>query len=603
MKIKYSYITIVFFIFNYTSIFSQPNLFNVKEGNLSTLTNNERKTYDSFINNKDVISIEFIELGIKDFTNIKSFVISHLEHTTIVKTIGLDFRAQNDIGWFGVLSDETGIFVTQIGEMYHSKFYLGENPYSIYSISKNVHLLIRFHQDAVIAMCNTGKEEIKAHFDKFNKIPKEIIYKKNKNFFLPDDNCNIRALILYTTDADNSLNMQLISQGMVDETNLAYIQSQVNFRMELARSTNVTYTEVNTESVQTAYGVTSYIQDDLIRVRNGTNGFGNIPTLRNLYKADVVALIRGSGLGGNPGFFGQAYGVPTGSFDPIQENAFVLIGNSNLTSLIGGRFTFAHEIAHVQGARHDNHSATPNYARGYVINNTSNGIRTIMATNQSTNCTISNSGCRINFFSNPNVIYGGQYIGTATNNNVRRLNETANIVRNFRITNDNLTATTETIANEHTSHHLANNSITTSGSLLYQSGSLGTMRAGTSITLMPGFYASSGSQLRIYTNPNACQALPVNIKNSEIVENRASSSLIPRVRIYPNPSIDYVVIEFLEGNHFEKVYLTDQLGRHLIDKVIESDTELYLDISAFNPGLYFLNLDNIHIEKLVIANK
>ena len=386
--------------------------------------------------------------------------------------------------------------------------------------------------------------------------------------------------------------MQVISQGMIDETNLAYIQSGVNFRMELARSSNVAYTEVNTVTAQNVYGINSNIQDDLIRVRNGTNGFENIPALRDLYRADVVALIRGTGLGGNNTFWGQAFGVPTGAFNPASENGFVLLGNTTSTTLIGGRFSFAHEIAHVQGGRHDNHNAAPDYARGFVINNVNNGIRTIMATNQVTGCTNTNTGCRINFFSNPNVQFNGQNVGTATNNNARRLNETANLVRNFRMANDNLTATAETIANEHTSNHLANSTISTSGSLVYQSGSISTMRAGSSITLAQGFHANSGSQLRIYTNVNPCQTLPVNFNDGEISENRVRAENFNEVKIFPNPGIDYLNIEFSKVGIFESLYLTDNLGRRFLDKNIGGNEQLRLDVSGLKSGIYFINFVN-----------
>lgn len=601
MKNKISLIVIFFLCIFIDSIYSQANFFTVVEKEDVKLSELENESYRRFLDNSDVVSIEFVKIENTDFSTKNLFLINYKGYSTIAKSIGLDLREKNNIGWFGELTDGTGIFVTEIEGLFFSKFYLGDDPYSIYSLSDSVHLLIRFHQEAVITRCLSGGQEKVVKFNKFKTTQDQV--NTTSNLFLADDNCNLRVLILYTTAANNALNMQLISQGMVDETNLAYIQSGVNFRMELARSSNVAYTEVNTQTVQNVYGANPDIQDDLIRVRNGTNGFGNIPALRDLYRADVVALIRGTGLGGNNTFWGQAFGVPTGAFNPAPENGFVLLGNTTSTTLIGGRFSFAHEIAHVQGGRHDNHNATPDYARGFVINNVNNGIRTIMATNQVTDCTNTNTGCRINFFSNPNVQFNGQNVGTATNNNARRLNETANLVRNFRMTNDNLTATAETIANEHTSNHLANSTISTSGSLVYQSGSIGTMRAGSSITLAQGFHANSGSQLRIYTNANPCQTLPVNFNDDEISENRGRAENFNKVKIFPNPGSDYINIEFSKVGIFESLYLTDNLGRRFLDKNIGSNEQVILDVSNLDSGIYFVNFINnetLFTEKVLI---
>lgn len=591
----------VFILVYGMSALAQQRLFTVLDKNTTKLTVEESETVKQFTENPDVVSIDFIDINLDNLSETQSLSIDYNDQRTTVKRIGIDERDRRDIGWFGVLSDETGFYLTELNGTYFSKFYLGESPYSIYSISTNLHLLIRFDEEAVVTKCLTGLHNGK--LGKPDKLPREVTTPQNNNVFLVDDNCNLRVLILYTTAANTALNMQLISQGMVDEANLAYIQSQINFRMELARSLNIAYTEVNTATNQTIYGATEPVQDDLIRVRNGTNGFGAIPALRNLYRADIVALVRQGGLGGSNTFWGQAFGVPTGAFNPAPENGFVLLGNTTSTTLVGGRFSFAHEIGHVQGARHDTHNATPNYARGFVINTGTNGIRTIMAT-MGASCSNTNTGCRINFFSNPDVQFGGQFVGTATNDNARRLDETSVIVRNFRVTDDNLTATTETIGNEETSNHLANVSITSSGDLLYQSGSIGTLRSGTSITLSPGFHANAGSQVRVYTTPNPCQVLPVNFKEEPIAEYRSGNNSNSEINIYPNPSSDELNIELPSDTNFEYVFLTDNNGRKLLTQTIGNSELIQIDISRLVQGWYYIHLvskDSTVSEKMLIA--
>ena len=93
--------------------------------------------------------------------------------------------------------------------------------------------------------------------------------------------------------------------------------------------------------------------------------------------------------------------------------------------------TLTHEIGHLQSARHDpkNDPTNTPYAWGHGYQYTTNPKwRTIMAYN----CT--GGGCpRLNFWSNPGVLYNGKPMGTTTkNDNHRVLNDTRATVAAFR---------------------------------------------------------------------------------------------------------------------------------------------------------------------------
>jgi hypothetical protein len=94
-----------------------------------------------------------------------------------------------------------------------------------------------------------------------------------------------------------------------------------------------------------------------------------------------------------------------------------------------GYYSFAHEIGHLQAARHDpaNDPTNSPYKYGHGYQYASGGWRTIMAYD----CT---SGCaRLNYWSNPGKTYNGHAMGTTSrSDNHRVLNNTAATVAAFR---------------------------------------------------------------------------------------------------------------------------------------------------------------------------
>jgi len=143
-----------------------------------------------------------------------------------------------------------------------------------------------------------------------------------------------------------------------------------------------------------------------------------VHTLRNTYGADVVALVVN-----DPEACGQAAAI-----NATAASAFMVADQSCIT----GYYSFAHEIGHLQGARHDRYvdgTLTPyQYGHGFIPS--SKNWRTIMAYgNNCANCT------RIQWWSNPLVTYPatGQVMGTALyEDNARVLNLTAPTVAGWR---------------------------------------------------------------------------------------------------------------------------------------------------------------------------
>lgn len=205
-------------------------------------------------------------------------------------------------------------------------------------------------------------------------------------------------------------------QAALDETNTSYRNSSIQATLLLTSTSPVNYTE-GAKSIQ-------QIVQDLQRTNDGLAD--GVHPLRDQQRADLVIMVIRS----DPAWCGWAAAIKA-----TRSSAFAVVGADCLYS---GNLSFAHEIGHLQGARHDlyvDNSTTPyRYGHGYVDPNLQ--WRTIMA--YPDRCQAAGRGrCPpIPYWSNPNVIYPltGQLMGTVTDeHNARVLNWTAYDVRDFAI--------------------------------------------------------------------------------------------------------------------------------------------------------------------------
>ena len=166
------------------------------------------------------------------------------------------------------------------------------------------------------------------------------------------------------------------------------------------------------------------------RCRPGRAPAGAPAPSRTAYPGDsppprrhATAAYAGGLLINNPSYGGLASGIGS-----TAATAFAAVYWDCAT----GYYSFAHEIGHLQSARHDiaNDPSTSPYAfgHGYRYEPASGtGWRTIMAYD----CT---RGCpRLNYWSNPNISYNGIPMGIASSaDNQRVLVTTKHTVAGFR---------------------------------------------------------------------------------------------------------------------------------------------------------------------------
>jgi hypothetical protein len=221
----------------------------------------------------------------------------------------------------------------------------------------------------------------------------------------PAANTVIRVMVNYTpTVASLSGDVAGLIDLAVAESNDGYANSEVLITMELAGTSQVSYSE------------TGDFTTDLNRYRGTADGYmDGIHTLRNSVAADVGVL-----LVNNTAYCGLASAIGASASTAFAE---VYWGCAT------GYYSFAHEIGHLQSARHDpaNDPTNSPYAYGHGYQYPAGGWRTIMAYDCSSGCT------RLNYWSNPGKTYGGVPMGTTTrSDNHRVLNNTRATVAAFR---------------------------------------------------------------------------------------------------------------------------------------------------------------------------
>jgi hypothetical protein len=221
----------------------------------------------------------------------------------------------------------------------------------------------------------------------------------------PGPTQTIRVMVVATNDAVSAYggNMAALVDLAVAESNQGYSNSNVGINMVLASYATTSYATVG-------------MSTDLSRFRSTTDTYmPEIHALRDSSAADVAVLVDNDA---------SACGLASG-IGSTASTAFAVA----YWDCITGYYSFAHEIGHLQSARHDpaTDPSTSPYTYGHGYRAPNNAWRTVMAYNCSPSCP------RINYWSNPAVLYGGVAMGTySQSHNQRVLVETKATVAGFR---------------------------------------------------------------------------------------------------------------------------------------------------------------------------
>lgn len=237
-----------------------------------------------------------------------------------------------------------------------------------------------------------------------------------------DDGSTADLLVVYTPAARNALGGAAGIEAMIAlaelQTDLAYENSLIDTTVRVVMTREIDYQESGDAFV------------DRDRLAALTDGFmDEVHAWRDRVSADVVSLIVETL---------DACGVAYFSVLPGNVPAPELAFNVVRADCASGNYTFAHELGHNQGARHNREVDPSNdgvfpYAHGYQ--DPGGAFRTVM----SYDCP---DGCpRVLHFSNPEVLYGGSPTGRPIDqpdsaHNALTISTTAFNVANFRPSQD-----------------------------------------------------------------------------------------------------------------------------------------------------------------------
>jgi hypothetical protein len=226
-------------------------------------------------------------------------------------------------------------------------------------------------------------------------------------------NIDVMTVVPQKTVSDYQGDMVALMQLAVAMANQSYIDSMISIRLRLVAFQVPDYVPI-----------TGYPGLDLIRLQNPSDGFmDEALTVRNEARADVVVYIyHAAPASDGSQSCGQA--LQNGS---SADTAFAMVNYDCIPN-----FTFAHEIGHLQSARHEIESdptQTP-YPFGHAYRFTAGGNtwHTIVGTRPNPP-----TSQRLNLWSNPDIRYEGVPFGDAeTADNHRVLELTKGAVSGYR---------------------------------------------------------------------------------------------------------------------------------------------------------------------------
>ncbi|MEW6348447.1 MAG: M12 family metallo-peptidase [Thermodesulfobacteriota bacterium] len=352
------------------------------------------------------------------------------EKSLPVVTDRVEKRSDNDFTWFGKM-DGLGvrgeaILVSKDGQV-TGTIQSGADLYEIVPLGSGNHAVVKVdpaklpqdegpHPNKVLKLQEKLKKE---HQDKGSE---NLIDKSQRT---ADGKYLIKPIVAYTpaarTEAGGKGQIESKIQLAVDATNKSYENSGISIRMQLAHAYETNYQESGNSEL------------DLKRFRDkGDNYMDEVHSLRDRHRAQVGVLIVSKAYAGD----GTPIGGLASSIGANAETAFCVV----MFRIMVARHVFAHEIGHLQGARHNweapgeaaGLAPTLGFPHGHGFWHKAGGPNENWSTIMSYACP-GNKCPRVLYWSNPDISINGVPTGSKDCcNNAAVLNSTAKAISSFR---------------------------------------------------------------------------------------------------------------------------------------------------------------------------
>lgn len=452
----------------------------------------ERRAAEILQRSDAFVSVNWVGIDLEKISVSEQFVLQFGKRNLTVHKSKIEKRGINNFCFVGQNEEGVIIVMSVIDNDIQGVIETIDGVYDIKTTGKDEYIIVKVDQSKMKEACMRDHEDNRhddlEEIDKTDSLDTNDTILQTPFTTRAGNNCKIRVLVLYTSAAQNSVsNIKNTILSAIDISNQSFINSNINYQLELTYAGLTNYTESNS------------METDRNRFRNKNDNYmDEVHSLRDKYFADVCVLLVNSA---------KNCGI---SYIGISENdAFCVVSTTG--SCMSSNYSFVHEIGHLLGCRHDPYvdsNTTPfAYGHGYVYS--PGNWRTIMAySNACSSC------IRRQYWSNPNVTYGGVPMGTvSTNNNVRVWNEQSEKIMGFRQPENNVVISgSDILSSTIQADIVAKQTITTSGNVDVTNNKTITMRAGNSITLKPGFTVSSGSVFSAkIENVSDCGLSPITV--------------------------------------------------------------------------------------------
>lgn len=587
---KHCFIIFCFLIVCTTFLHGQDNiLIQTKQ-----VFNSTEKSNEILRRNATYTSVDFVEINLDKILEYEDFSLQLGERNIPIRKERIDARGVNSFVFVGSNNEGCRILISVLDNDIQGVIETEEEVFTIKTVGEQQYALMTLDYSLLREACdNLLEESVRSSFGDANRLNHDSdIESVDGITSLPilrsasAYDCKIRVLVLYTPNAPSSPLVSNIKNTIltaVAYANQSFVNSQIEYQIELVYAGQTNYTE------------SGDIDTDLSRFRNTGDGYmDEVHTLRNKYSADVCVLLN---------YIYNNYCGVAACIGATAANAFCVVNTDCDVSY----YSFAHEIGHLLGCRHDpsHDSGTTPFAYGHGYVHPSNTWRTIMA--------YGDTAChRKQYWSNPNVLYNGVPMGTvATHNNARVWNERSNTIMAFRQPDSNVTFTNSDMPNTQYADVIAKQNITTNGTVNVNSGNTLSMRAGNSINLQPGFSVQTGAEfsaeIEEIDDCEECvskimvQNVPEEFDDMEELQTGNKSDF--SYSVIPDPSDEFINITYsLDREMPLSIELVDLFGNIIktilpIQNQQAGNNKLQISVTDISTGTYFLKISSSNQKK------